>query len=168
MSLKDYFSCRMDRKFLLDMLFLMHKRLSKIHITLLLRVLSASFCLFFGHVATATLPHHKQKSIRQSFSKSVSYKFRQSLRASRIYPGTGVIPFSIQKWRYVSIASLAVWALHPSRVFIMSVICGCISSIMSLEKQYSSVSQSILGNAFSKDSFIHHLNRIEYLMISSM
>ncbi len=47
--------------------------------TLLLRVLSASFCLFFGHVATATLPHHKQKSIRQSFSKSVSYKFRQSL-----------------------------------------------------------------------------------------
>ena len=39
------------------------KRLSKIHITfllLLLRVLSASFCLFFGHVATATLPHHKQ------------------------------------------------------------------------------------------------------------
>ncbi len=45
-----------------------------------LRVLSVSFCLFFGHVATATLPHHKQKSIRQSFSKSVSYKFKQFLR----------------------------------------------------------------------------------------
>ena len=62
--------------------FLIIKRLSKIHITLLLRVLSVSFCLFFGHVATATLPHHKQKSIRQSFSKSVSYKFRQSLNVN--------------------------------------------------------------------------------------
>ena len=44
-----------------------------------LSVLSVSFCLFFGHVATATLPHHKQKSIRQSISKSVSYKFKQFL-----------------------------------------------------------------------------------------
>ncbi len=47
---------------------------------MLLRVLSVSFRLFFGHVAAATLPHHKQKSIRQSFSKSVSYKFNQFLR----------------------------------------------------------------------------------------
>ena len=39
------------------------KKPFKFHITLLLRVLSASFRLFFGHVATATLLHHKQKSI---------------------------------------------------------------------------------------------------------
>ena len=52
------------------------KRLSKIYISLLLKALSVSFYLFFGHVATATLPHHKQKSIRQSFAKSVSHKFR--------------------------------------------------------------------------------------------
>ncbi len=59
------------------------KKLFKIHITLPLRVLSVSFCLFFGHVATATLPHHKQKSIRQSISKSVSYKFKQFLNLRR-------------------------------------------------------------------------------------
>ena len=58
--------------------------LFKIHITMLLRVLSGAFRLFFGHVATATLPHHKQKSIRQSFSKSVSYKFKQFLRDGTI------------------------------------------------------------------------------------
>ena len=40
-----------------------------------------NFCLFFGHVATATLPHHKQKFIRQSFSKSASYKFK-SMKSS--------------------------------------------------------------------------------------
>ena len=57
------------------------ERLSKIHITFYFAFesLVGVFCLFFGHVATATSPHHKQKSIRQSFSKSVSYKFRQSL-----------------------------------------------------------------------------------------
>ena len=63
MSLKDYFSRRMDRKFLLDMRFLMHK--SQLDLS-----------------------------------------------------GNRCNPFSIQKWRYVSIASLAVWALHPSRVLL--------------------------------------------------
>ena len=40
-----------------------NKRLSKIYVTLLLRVLSASFCSLFSLVATATLLHRKQKSI---------------------------------------------------------------------------------------------------------
>ena len=64
---------------------------SKIHITLLLKSLTASICLLPGRVANATLTRLKQKSIWQVLSKSASYKFRQALRC-----------FEIKGWTYKS------------------------------------------------------------------